>query len=156
MIINCYQFADAQNKLNYNNDNVMDIIISYYGAALVVELVCVVLLMRNSLRPWLAKASTLWIATVMGMFLTGSFVSEGLIAARVFIEVSVGGDKLCSYKDCDSLNLFKWQIGGFAALNLLAVVILGPFLKLLATLPEREELPRDTLLTSEETAEARQ
>lgn len=131
-------------------------IVSYYGVALFVELACVVMLMRNSIRPWLSKVSTLWIGAVMGMFLMGSFVSEAIIAGRVFIEVSVGGDTLCSYRDCDSLNLFKWQIMGFAILNLVAVLLLGPFLNLLAVLPDRKELPRDTLLTSEETTEARQ
>jgi len=35
-------------------------------------------------------------------------------------------------------------------------VLAAPFLKLLATLPERGDLPRDTLLTTEEGIEARQ
>lgn len=77
--------SDAQNKVNYINDNVTDIIISYYGFALVVELVAVVILMRNSLRPWLSKAQTVWIGTVTGMFMGGSFVSEAITTAKVFV-----------------------------------------------------------------------
>ena len=152
MIINFYQYGDAQNKINYNSDSVIDIIVSYYGMALFVELVCVVLLMRNSLRPWLSKAATIWIGTVMGMFLMGSFVSEAIFCAKVFVEKIVGGDQLCSYKDCDSLDLFKWEILGYAVLNLIAILFVGPFLHLLGTLPEERDLPRDTLLTNEETS----
>jgi riboflavin transporter FmnP len=100
--------SDAQNKVNFTNDNVTDIIISYYGVALVVELVAAVVLMKNSLRPWLSKTQSVWIGAVMGMFMGGSFVSEAITAAKLFVEISVGGDLLCAYKDCDSLNLFKW------------------------------------------------
>lgn len=81
MIINFYQFSDAQNKKNYQTDNAIDIFTFYFGVALIVELVSVYLLMKNIIRSFLSKKQTVLLAMLIGLFLMGSLVSELIITA---------------------------------------------------------------------------
>lgn len=133
MIYNFYQFGSAQNDTNYQTRNAIDVYAFYYGVALIVELVAVFLLIKNITSPFLSKKQSVMLAVLIGLFMMGSLVSEVIQTAEFFIEIYVGGDLVCRFVDCDSMNLFKWEIMGYTILNLVSVLLLVPFLKLVST-----------------------
>lgn len=85
VIINFYQFSDAQNKVNYQTDNAIDIFTFYFGVALIVELVAVFLLIKDINRPFLSKKQSILLAVLIGLFMMGSLVSEVITTAEFFI-----------------------------------------------------------------------
>jgi hypothetical protein len=85
VIINFYQFSDAQNKVNYQTDNAIDIYTFYLAVALIVELVAVYLLIKDINRSFLSKKQSILLAVLIGLFMMGSLVSEAIMTAELFI-----------------------------------------------------------------------
>lgn len=85
VIINFYQFSDAQNKVNYQTDNAIDIYTFYLAVALIVELVGVYLLIKDINQSFLSKKQSILLAVLIGLFMMGSLVSEAIMTAELFI-----------------------------------------------------------------------
>lgn len=106
--MNFYQLTAVQNTKTYSADNAADLYTFFIGSALIIEFVSIILQFKNLIKPFLSKTQAICLAVTNGLFMMATLVLQVLLTAKIFIELSVGGDLICLYKDCDSLNEFKW------------------------------------------------
>ena len=88
------------------------------------------------------------LSVIVGLFQFGSLILMAIKTAQIFIWLSMVEIDKFIFPDRDAGVTFKWEILGYTALNLVSVLLQGPYLKLVSVKQEKEA-SRDTLLTTE-------
>ena len=79
--MNFYQWADIQDKKDYGLDNSVDFYTLYFGAAIVFELVAIIVMLKNECTPMISNFQNVVLAVIVGLFQTGSFYVLALLTS---------------------------------------------------------------------------
>ena len=93
--MNLYQWADIQDKKDYTLDNSVDFYTLFFGAAVVFELVAIIVMFKNECTPLISNFQHVVLSVIVGLFQTASFYMLALFTSELFISIQILGDDLC-------------------------------------------------------------
>jgi len=88
------------------------------------------------------------LSVIVGLFQFGSLILMAIKTIQIFIWLQLIEKDTGLFPNREAAITFKWEILGYTAVNLVSVLLQGPYLKLVSIKKEKE-IERDTLLTTE-------